>query len=128
MSLDTLTLAGLGIYGVIAVATAQRTREIGLRIAMGARPRHVVWMVVPDVIGLAAGGVAVGLLASLLFSQTLTSLLYEVTPFDSTTLAAVAVLLLAVAGRPRCLRLVARAASIHSSPCGPSEATRSAET
>ena len=93
-----LTLAGLGIYGVIAVATAQRTREIGLRIAMGARPRDVVWMVVRGAVGLAAAGVAVGLLASLLFSQTLTSLLYDVTPFDSTTLAAVSVLLLAVAG------------------------------
>ena len=51
-----LILAGLGIYGVIAVATAQRTREIGLRIAIGARPRHVVWMVAPDVVGLAAAG------------------------------------------------------------------------
>ena len=46
-----LTLAGLGIYGVIAVATAQRTREFGLRIVMGARPRDVVWMVVRGTAG-----------------------------------------------------------------------------
>lgn len=92
-----LALAGLGIYGVIAVATAQRTREIGLRIAMGAEPRDVLWLVVRAALGLAGAGVAVGLLVSLLFSQTLASLLFEVTPFDAATLAAVALLLLAVA-------------------------------
>ena len=92
-----LTLAGLGIYGVIAVATAQRTREIGLRIAMGAQPRNVAWMVVRGAVGLAASGVVIGLLASLLFSQALTSLLYDVTPFDTATLAGVSLLLLALA-------------------------------
>ena len=92
-----LALAGLGIYGVIAVATAQRTREIGLRIAMGAEPRDVLWLVVRAALGLAGAGVTVGLLVSLLFSQTLASLLFEVTPFDAATLAAVALLLLAVA-------------------------------
>ncbi|MCY4506750.1 MAG: ABC transporter permease [Acidobacteria bacterium] len=92
-----LALAGLGIYGVIAVATSQRTREIGLRLAMGGEPRHVVWMVVRGAVGLAATGVAVGLLASLLFSQTLTSLLFAVAPFDAATLAGVSLLLLAVA-------------------------------
>ena len=92
-----LALAGLGIYGVIAVATSQRTREIGLRLAMGAEPRNVVWMVVRGAVGLAATGVAVGLLASLLFSQTLTSLLFDVAPFDAVTLAGVSLLLLGVA-------------------------------
>lgn len=92
-----LALAGLGIYGVIALATAQRTREIGLRIAMGAEPRDVLWLVVRAALGLAGAGVAIGLLVSLLFSQTLASLLFEVTPFDAATLAAVALLLLAVA-------------------------------
>ncbi len=92
-----LALAGLGIYGVIAVATAQRTREIGLRIAMGAEPRDVLWLVVRAALGLAGAGIAVGLFVSLLFSQTLASLLFEVTPFDAATLAAVALLLLAVA-------------------------------
>ena len=92
-----LALAGLGIYGVIAVATSQRTREIGLRLAMGAEPRDVVWMVVRGAVGLAASGVAIGLLASLLFSQALTSLLFDIAPFDVTTLAAVSLLLLTVA-------------------------------
>ena len=92
-----LALAGLDIYGVIAVATSQRTREIGLRLAMGAEPRNVVWMVVRGAVGLAGAGVAVGLLASLLFSQALTSLLFDIAPFDAATLAAVSLLLLAVA-------------------------------
>ena len=82
---------------VIAVATAQRTREIGLRLALGADRRDVVWMVVRGAVGLAGSGVAIGLLASLLFSQALTSLLFDVAPFDVATLAGVSLLLLAVA-------------------------------
>ena len=95
--LAALTLAGLGIYGVIAVATAQRTREIGLRLALGAERRAVVWMVVRGAVGLAGAGVALGLLAALLLAQTLTSLLFEVAPFDVPTFAAVSLLLLAAA-------------------------------
>ena len=92
-----LVLTTLGIYGVIAVATAQRTREIGLRLAMGAEPRHVVGMVVRGAIGLAATGVSIGLLASLLVSRSLTSMLVDVAPFDVATLAGVSALLLLVA-------------------------------
>ena len=92
-----LVLATLGIYGVSAVATARRTREIGLRLAMGAEPRHVVGMVVRGAIGLAGTGVSIGLLASLLVSRSLSSLLVDVAPFDVATLAAVSALLLVVA-------------------------------
>ena len=92
-----LVLATLGIYGVIAVATAQRTREIGLRLAMGAEPRHVVGMVVRGAIGLAGTGVSIGLLTSLLVSRSLTGLLVDVAPFDVATLAGVSALLLLVA-------------------------------
>jgi len=92
-----LVLATLGIYGVIAVATAQRTREIGLRQAMGAEPRHVVGMVVRGAIGLAGAGVLTGLVASLLVSRSLNSLLVDVAPFDVATLAGVLVLLFLVA-------------------------------
>ena len=91
-----LTLAGLGIYGVIAVATAQRTREIGLRLAMGARPLDVVRMVVRGAIVLAGTGVVVGVVAALWTSQFLTSLLFGIAPTDVTTLAGVSVLLLLV--------------------------------
>ena len=97
--LAALVLAAIGIYGVIAVATAQRTREIGLRLAMGAEPRHVVGMVVRGAIGLAGTGVSIGLLASLFVSRSLSSLLVDIAPFDVATLAAVsALLLLAAAG------------------------------
>ena len=92
-----LVLATVGIYGVIALATAQRTREIGLRLAMGAEPRHVVGMVVRGAMGLAGAGVSIGLLASLLVSRSLGSLLVDVAPFDAATLAAVSALLLLVA-------------------------------
>ncbi|MCY4634992.1 MAG: ABC transporter permease [Acidobacteria bacterium] len=92
-----LVLATLGIYGVIAVATAQRTREIGLRLAMGAEPRQVVGMIVRGAIGLAGTGVSIGLLASLFVSRSLSSLLVDVAPFDLATLASVSALLLLVA-------------------------------
>ena len=93
-----LVLATLGIYGVIAVATAQRTREIGLRLAMGAEPRHVVGMVVRGAIGLAGVGVSLGLVTSLLVSRSLDSLLVDIAPFDVATLASVSALLLLVSG------------------------------
>ena len=92
-----LALATLGIYGVIAVATAQRTHEVGLRLALGAAPRDVRWMVVRGAVGLAGAGVAIGLLASIPVSRSLASLLVDVTPFDLPTLAGVSTLLLAVA-------------------------------
>ena len=91
-----LTLAGLGIYGVIAVATAQRTREIGLRLAMGARPLDVVRMVVRGAIALAGSGIVLGVVAALWTSQFLTSLLFGIAPTDITTLVGVSVLLLLV--------------------------------
>ena len=92
-----LVLATLGIYGVIAVTTAQRTREIGLRLAMGAEHRHVAGMVVRGAICLAGTGILIGLVASLLISRSLGSLLVDVAPFNVTTLAAVSALLLLVA-------------------------------
>ena len=95
-ALAALTLAGLGIYGVIAVATAQRTREIGLRLAMGARPLDVVRMVVVGALVLAGSGVALGAVAAIWTSRFLSSLLFGIAPTDVTTLAGVAVLLLLV--------------------------------
>ncbi|MCY4516980.1 MAG: ABC transporter permease [Acidimicrobiaceae bacterium] len=92
-----LALATLGIYGVIAVATAQRTHEIGLRMALGAEPGDVRWMVVRGAVGIAGAGVAVGLLVSVPFSRLLTSLLVDVPPFDIPTLTTVSLMLLAAA-------------------------------
>ena len=103
LGLAALALAGVGIYGVIAVATGQRTREMGLRLAMGAQPRDVVRMVVGGAVGLASAGVAAGLLATLVASRALVPLLFEVSPTDPATLAGVSVLLLSVAATAACV-------------------------
>ena len=95
--LVALALATLGIYGVIAVATAQRTHEMGLRMALGAAPGDVRWMVVRGAVGLAGAGVAIGLLGSIPVARSLTSLLVDVAPFDVSTLVAVSSVLLAAA-------------------------------
>ena len=92
-----LALATLGIYGVIAIATAQRTREIGLRMALGAAPQDVRWMVVRGAVGLAGAGVAIGLLASIPVSRSLAGLLVDIAPFDVPTLVSVSSLLLVAA-------------------------------
>ena len=92
-----LALATLGIYGVIAIATAQRTQEIGLRMALGAAPQDVCWMVVRGAVGLAGAGVAIGLLASIPVSRSLAGLLVDIAPFDVPTLVGVSSLLLVAA-------------------------------
>ena len=101
--LAALALAGVGIYGVIAVATGQRTREIGLRLALGAQPRDVVRMVVGGAVGLAGAGVAAGLLATLVASRALVSLLFEISPTDLTTLGGASFVLLLVAAAAACV-------------------------
>jgi len=83
-----LLLALVGIYGVIAYMVAQRTREIGVRMALGAEAGAVVRMVVAQGMTIAAIGLAIGVAAALLATRTMTSLLYEVTPTDPLTFAA----------------------------------------
>jgi putative ABC transport system permease protein len=80
-----LLLAAIGIYGVIAYFVTQRTPEIGLRLALGATPQSVVMMVVRHGALLASTGIAIGLLASLAATRTLTRLLFEVTATDPPT-------------------------------------------
>ncbi|HYV96755.1 MAG TPA: FtsX-like permease family protein, partial [Gemmatimonadaceae bacterium] len=80
-----LLLAVLGVYGVIAYAVAQRQREIGVRLALGARPSAIRAMVLGEGGQLAALGVLVGLGASVALAQLLRSLLFGVTPFDAMT-------------------------------------------
>ena len=87
---SALLLALVGIYGVIAYAVAQRTHEIGVRMALGAQRRQVVRMVVRQGMAIALAGVAPGIAAALAVTRVLTSLLYEVTPTDPATFAAVA--------------------------------------
>jgi putative ABC transport system permease protein len=87
-----LLLALLGIYGVVAYAVAQRTREIGIRMALGARPRTLLASIVADGLALTVTGVAAGLALALALSRLLEGVLYGVRGFDPTTLAAVAAL------------------------------------
>ena len=87
-ALSALLLVIVGIYGVVAYAVAQRTSEIGVRIALGATRRQVVAMVVRQGIAITLGGIALGLAAAMASTQVMSALLYEVTPTDSATFAA----------------------------------------
>jgi putative ABC transport system permease protein len=93
-----LSLAALGIYGVMALAVTQRTREIGIRMALGADARRVLHMVVGEGIWLAAWGAIVGLGGALAVTRVLRSLLFDTTPSDPLTYVAIVVLLGAAAG------------------------------
>jgi ABC-type antimicrobial peptide transport system permease subunit len=88
-----LLLAAIGIYGVLSSLVGQRTREIGIRIALGARRSEVVSLVVGRALALAAVGVAIGALASLAMGQLLAGMLFQVRPYDPWAFAVVAVLL-----------------------------------
>jgi putative ABC transport system permease protein len=92
-----LLLAAVGIYGILANAVRVRTREIGIRLALGARPGAVFRLVIGQGMGLAAIGVGLGLGGALALTRYLESLLYEVEPSDPLTFGGVAVLLLGVA-------------------------------
>jgi putative ABC transport system permease protein len=88
-----LILAAIGIYGVMAFLVGQRTREIGIRMALGARPESVVALVLGHALALAAGGVVFGGLAALLMGRLLAQMLYEVRPTDPLTYVAIAIVL-----------------------------------
>jgi predicted permease len=91
-----LLLAGIGIYGILAYGVAQRRSEIGVRVALGGRPRDIVWLVLRQTAGLVAAGLAAGVVGSLLLTRLLQKLLYGVGPRDLGTLAAAAAALAAV--------------------------------
>jgi putative ABC transport system permease protein len=92
-----LLLGVAGIYGVISYSVTQRTREIGIRLALGAGSREVTRMFVRQGVGLAACGVAIGLTAAFGAMRLMASLLFEVSPVDPITYAQVAVALLGAA-------------------------------
>jgi len=93
-----LALASAGMYAVISYLAAQRTREIGIRMALGASPGDVQRIVLADGVRAAAAGVVVGALATIAAGRILAAHLYGVSPADPLTFAAVAAVLLGVAG------------------------------
>jgi len=92
-----LVLAAVGIYGVVSFAVSERTREMGVRIALGAEPRHVFRMVVRQGLGLSAAAIVTGTLVALLLGRVMERLLFGVEARDPVTFAAVVVILLATA-------------------------------
>ena len=92
-----LALAAVGIYGVIAYGVTQRTAEIGVRMALGAGVRDVLWLVFSGGLAITAAGIGIGVLGAALLSRTLQGMVYGVGTLDPATFAAVPALLLAVA-------------------------------
>ena len=92
-----LGLATIGLYGVIAYAVGQRTREVGIRMALGAQPRAIRADILREGLGLALAGVAIGLLVTAAVMPLAASQLYDVNPRDPVTLGGVALVLTAVA-------------------------------
>jgi putative ABC transport system permease protein len=92
-----ILLAAIGIFGVMACFVNERTQEIGLRMALGARPRDVLGMVVRQGMRLVLVGILIGIMGSLALTPLIGSLLYGVRSSDPIVLTCVAVLLCAVA-------------------------------
>ena len=92
-----LVLAALGIYGVLAYSVAQRTREIGVRIALGARESTVATMVVREALGVVGVGLVAGVAGAIGLTRVLATLLYDISPTDPLTFGAVTLALGAVA-------------------------------
>jgi ABC-type antimicrobial peptide transport system permease subunit len=111
-------LAGVGIYGVLAYSTAQRTREIGIRIALGSTRLAISRIVLSDVLSLAGIGILVAIPVAILLSRLLRTQLFGVSPTDPITLVAV-VLVVAAVALVAALIPARRAASIN-----PTEALR----
>jgi putative ABC transport system permease protein len=92
-----LALASVGIHGVLAYLVTERTREIGIRVALGAQAADVLGLVLRDALGPVLAGGAVGLAVSLVATRAVRSMLYGVTPLDGVSFMAAPVLLCAVA-------------------------------
>jgi ABC-type antimicrobial peptide transport system permease subunit len=92
-----LCLAALGVYGVLTLSIAQRTRELGIRLALGAQPRELATGVVRQALGLCALGVAAGAVLALALARFVSGLLYGVSPGDPLTIGSTAAALMVVA-------------------------------
>jgi putative ABC transport system permease protein len=87
----------IGLYGTMAYSVTRKTHEIGIRMALGAKPVDVLGMVIRQGIILALMGVAIGVVVALGITRLITSMIYGVTPYDPVTFVTVAILLVLVA-------------------------------
>jgi len=91
-----LMLASIGLYGLMSYAVVRRTREIGIRVAMGAQRGNILWIVLRETLMLALGGIAIGVPAGLVASRLIASMLFGVTASDLPTVVIISALLLVV--------------------------------
>jgi predicted permease len=96
-SLTALILAALGLYAVVAFAVGERAKEVGIRMALGARGPHVMWVTIRGVMMTVAAGLAVGLVLAIGAAQGMSNVLYRVSPTDPATLVVVTFVLALVA-------------------------------
>jgi putative ABC transport system permease protein len=106
-----LLIAGVGLFGVLSSSVAQRTREIGVRSALGAQRRDIVALVVRQTLWIIGVGVATGLATALVGVRTLSAFLYGISPYDAWTFVAVPIVIVAVAA-VACLLPARRAAKV----------------
>jgi ABC-type antimicrobial peptide transport system permease subunit len=111
-----LFLGAIGIYSVLSYAVAQRTREIGIRMAMGASKKQVLVMILGQGSRLVFGGIALGIAGTLALTRVLASLLYGVSPRDPLTLVLVAVVVTGAATLATCIPSM-RAARVNPTVC-----------
>ena len=93
----SLTLAAVGIYGLVSYSVSQRTHEIGIRLALGAQRGHILGLIVRTGVILTLSGIFIGVAGALALTRLLTSLLYGVTATDMMTFVVVSVALFAIA-------------------------------
>ena len=106
-----LLLAGVGIYGVMSYVVRQRTREIGTRVALGATRGDILWLIMRQGAAIAFAGAVIGVVAGVVAARSLTSILYDVPPWDPVSIAG-ATLVLIVAVLAACYMPARRAAEV----------------
>ncbi len=92
-----ILLASIGLYGLMSYAVTRRTREIGIRVAVGAQRQNVLWLVLRETLAMALFGIAIGIPSALAATRLIASMLFGLSPSDLPTIAAVSLLLLLVA-------------------------------
>jgi putative ABC transport system permease protein len=98
-----LALAGGGVYGVVSYVVEQRTPEMGLRLALGATPAVVSWMILRETLAIGSVGVVIGLLVWAAFTRTISTLLFGISRLDARTIVEVLLILLAAALTASCI-------------------------